>query len=284
MSRLLVLLSALFLSMPTMALEIVTTIRPLALIAQEISGQPVKHIIPTGVSLHDYHARPADHAKMANAGVILWLGPEFEPQFERQIARNKNGIVIDTSRVPNLFLLKNRLADGANGKGADMHFWLDYRNAIAIADSLSHTLAQQDPTNAQTYKSRASTFKRNLVGMAKKQKDSIEDPRFVPYVATHDGYRYLESMVNVRFRGAMSAGHHSHSSPTRVVKMRRDIQTNGITCLFAEPNFDKKFAASMFPNKDYKVAEIDDMFAKHNSYADGFSRTLKQMNYCLSRH
>ena len=76
MSRLLLLL-ALALPCTVQALEVVASIRPLALIADAVTGDPgqVRQLVPNGASSHEYALKPSDRALLARAGLVLWVGP-----------------------------------------------------------------------------------------------------------------------------------------------------------------------------------------------------------------
>jgi zinc transport system substrate-binding protein len=79
MSRLLLLL-ALVLPCSVQALEMVASIRPLALIADAVMaghGQ-VRQLVPNGASSHEYALRPSDRALLARADLVLWVGPAHE--------------------------------------------------------------------------------------------------------------------------------------------------------------------------------------------------------------
>ncbi|MBP8851807.1 MAG: zinc ABC transporter substrate-binding protein, partial [Moraxellaceae bacterium] len=62
------------------ALDVVASIRPLALIADAVmEGQGRAHqLVPNGASSHEYALRPSDRALLARADLVLWVGPVHE--------------------------------------------------------------------------------------------------------------------------------------------------------------------------------------------------------------
>ena len=58
----------------------VTSIKPLALIAQEIAGDKVsvENLLPVKASPHDYPLRVSDIRRLQDADLVLWVGPSLE--------------------------------------------------------------------------------------------------------------------------------------------------------------------------------------------------------------
>ncbi len=73
-------------------LSIVTTIKPLALIVNDIAGPRanVDVLLPTNASPHDYALKPSDIKKLKTADMVVWVGPELELFLEKVLLRQKN--------------------------------------------------------------------------------------------------------------------------------------------------------------------------------------------------
>ena len=67
---------------------LVTSIKPLAIIAQSAfkDNVIVEHLMPAALSPHDVVIKLSDVRKIADADLVLWIGPEFEVRSAKQFA------------------------------------------------------------------------------------------------------------------------------------------------------------------------------------------------------
>src|SRR6218665_1713853 len=88
MSRLVCLILLALPFAPAHAVEVLTSIRPLALIAQAVAGEKVvvQQLVPNGTSPHDYQLKPSDRLRLSRADIILWTGPANEAFLSRVVA------------------------------------------------------------------------------------------------------------------------------------------------------------------------------------------------------
>jgi len=71
--------------------EVVTSIRPLGLIASALTDgitQP-QVLLEDGASPHHYALRPSDMRKLTEARIVFWVGPELERFLEKPLARTE---------------------------------------------------------------------------------------------------------------------------------------------------------------------------------------------------
>lgn len=68
-------------------LNIVPTIRPLALMLQPLGMQLPKTLVPAGVSPHDFSLRASHIRRLREADLVIWLGPELEPYLASAMAQ-----------------------------------------------------------------------------------------------------------------------------------------------------------------------------------------------------
>ncbi len=155
MSRLLLLL-ALALPCTVQALEVVASIRPLALIADAVTGDAaqVRQLVPNGASSHEYALKPSDRALLARAGLVLWVGPVHE-HFLPGALRGRP--VLTAQDLPGVQKLPSRrLSDGSAVPGSiDPHLWLSPDNVAVIAHALAERLASADAAHAERYRRNA---------------------------------------------------------------------------------------------------------------------------------
>ncbi|MDO9639558.1 MAG: zinc ABC transporter substrate-binding protein [Pseudotabrizicola sp.] len=103
--------------------RVVTDIPPVQSIAAQVMGdlgQP-ELLLDRGANAHSYQMRPSQAASLANAGLILWIGPEMTPWMERAL----DGLSPDVPRVALLAAAgthrQNYGDTGAHDHGEDGH-------------------------------------------------------------------------------------------------------------------------------------------------------------------
>ena len=126
------------------ALRVVASIKPLQSLAAGVMlgvGQP-DVLIKGGGSAHAYSLRPSDARMLADADVILWIGPRFETFLQRPLALGKHAQAVMLSETPGLKLLATRDAGLWSAKEqvsaeSDGHIWLDPGNAKIIVAAIA---------------------------------------------------------------------------------------------------------------------------------------------------
>lgn len=71
------------------SVEVLSTIKPLQMISQAITGD-IAHsdvLLPPNASPHHYQLRPSEQRKLQQADVLLWVGPEFEIFLRKPVAQ-----------------------------------------------------------------------------------------------------------------------------------------------------------------------------------------------------
>jgi zinc transport system substrate-binding protein len=139
---------------------VLSSLKPLTLIAQEITGSAaaVDSLLPATASHHNYPLKMSDHARLQQADVILWVGPELESFLQKPLANLPSAKIITAYDLANM----NWPAESAGAHGHhhahDPHLWLDPRNAILVAQALTAKLAQVDAANAAQYRANLALF------------------------------------------------------------------------------------------------------------------------------
>lgn len=79
------------------ALDVVTSIKPLQLLTQELidTDDQLTLLLPAMASPHDYQMRPSDMRKLQQADLFLWIGP----QMERFLARPLRSALTSEKRL-----------------------------------------------------------------------------------------------------------------------------------------------------------------------------------------
>jgi len=277
MSRLLLLL-ALALPCAAQALEVVASIRPLALIADAVTGDPgqVRQLVPNGASSHEYALKPSDRALLARADLVLWVGPVHE-HFLPGALRGRP--VLTAQDLPGVQRLPSRrLSDGSAIPGStDPHLWLSPDNAAAIARALAERMAAMDAAHAERYRRNAEA----LAGRLQLQKAELlarfRPLQSRPLLAYHDAWHYFDHAMGLNFRGSLTLEPEHKPGAQHVLLMARRVQQEHIGCLLAEPGADTGLARRIFGTEAFRMAAVDELFATTPRGAQGYESALAGM-------
>lgn len=258
--------------------RVVADIAPVhSLAAQVMAGVATPELLlPPVVSPHAYAMRPSDARRLAEADLVLWIGPELTPWLGRIIANVAPdartlalGGLAETHRLP--FRSRAEFADtdghdrsevrpraaSAAGTPVDPHFWLDPGNAALWLDAIAAALAVADPANGARYRANAAAAKAELAAL---EADIVA--RLAPlagrgFVVFHDAYRYFEARFGIEAAGAIALGDSSGPGPKRLAEIRRIIGALGVACVFGEPQFDPRLIETATEGTGARIGELD---------------------------
>ena len=252
-------------------------------------------IVRPGASPHGYSMKPSEAKAVADADVIFWIGHEFTPWLKTAVENLGEGAVaVEMMDAPGLRLLGFR--EGAtfeehdhgdheghgdddhddhdehahkdddehshdeHGHGAhesDPHIWLDPANGRAMADMIAATLAEADAANAAAYAANAAAFKVEVDAVEAELRETLALIGGRPFIVFHDAYHYFEARFDVEAAGALSVSDATPPGPARVEEIRALIQEVGTTCVFTEPQFDKRLVSRLIDGTGAKSGELD---------------------------
>lgn len=283
--RLLAALLLVFLPLSANAVELLASVRPLALIAAAVTGPggKVQQLLPPGVSAHHYQLRPADRIALARADLVLWVGPAHEQFLSRVLAGQPR--LLTAQRLPGINLRLKRRPDGDSAlRGTvDAHLWLDTGNAAVIARALAEALAAYEPAGAATYRRNANAFATRLEAFEAREARRFQGLHSRSYLAYHDAYQYLEPTLGLSFRGSLLSGDEGRPGARHFLLMSQRIRKEGLFCLLGEPGFDQALARHVFNGLPGSLVTVDELFAQAPLDAGGFEAGLARMSAAVYR-
>lgn len=264
--------------------DIVTTIKPLTLIAAEVTAgieRPVQ-LLPDGLSAHDYSLRPSDRQLLQQAELVIWVGPLHE-RFLSGLLSGKPR-VLNVSGLPDLKRLPlRRLEDSSALPGSlDTHVWLDPDNAIIIAKAMADILGRQKPALAARYQANAARFATHLKQQWVPLRQRVTALPRRDYAAYHDAYQYLEKSLGLGFAGSLSTSPESRPGAKHLWVMKQRIKERGITCLVREPASSAALLQQVAAAGS-RLAVLDETFRTADSFVAGLTGLAKTMESCLGR-
>ncbi len=300
--------------------RVVATIKPVhALAAAVMDGVGTPALLVRGtVSPHGLNLKPSQARTLAQANVVIWIGPALELALAKPV-RNLAGKAVSVALqdAPGVRLLKLREGglweehdhgdhddhgdhghghkdddhkghDDHDGERADIdaHIWLDPQNAIAMTRAIAEALTRADAPNAAAYRANAAASIGRLKALDAEIAKALQPVRGKRYIVFHDAYQYFEKRYRLTPAGSVTIDPHRAPSPRRLYDIRTRILERGASCVFREPQFEPKIVNVLVRGTSAKVGTLDPIGAGlpagKNAYAMLLRRLAAGLRACLA--
>ena len=243
---------------------IITTIKPLAIIAQSAVGDQarVEYLQSAVQSAHEVSLPVSALKKIDQAGLIIWIGELFESRIAKSmqlLPQNKRITVMqlplsmptDTDRQKNV----GGDSDHAHGHGhselsahsalrADPHVWLNPNNANLIAAEIQQRLKL--PVKEIISADQIADLAAVLTPLSEKQ-----------FLVHHDALDHFTSVFNLQsglsIRDASGASQGARSQ----YRLRQAAIKTAASCIFVEPQYADRDARVIAEELSLPIAVID---------------------------
>jgi len=209
--RLIVALSSAFAALSASAALNVFTCEPeWGALAQELGGDKVS-VYSATTALQDPHrieARPSLIARIRSADLLICSGSELEigwiPLLLTQSGNSKVQLGNPGYFEASQYVVKleiPKVIDRALGDihpGGNPHVHTDPRNITRIAQALEERMAQIDPANAESYRSRGKSFRERWQAAIARWERQAAPLKGVPIVVYHKDFSYFINWTGMR--------------------------------------------------------------------------------------
>ncbi|WP_150137239.1 zinc ABC transporter substrate-binding protein [Candidatus Enterovibrio altilux] len=245
-------------------MSILTTIKPLALIANEIAGPNarVDTLLPSSASPHDYALKPSDIKKIKIANLVVWTGPELELPLQKILSTQKNALQLTNyPEMPVRYYGEQAGHDhhGHDHSGVDGHIWLGPEQSKVIAKAIAVYLSRIDPANAASYESNYTKFIVGVASTTKNLKVQFANNQHKGYFLFHDAYGYFEDTFGLKSKGYLTVDPARKPGAQTLVSIRTVLQNKEAQCIFTEPQFNSSIVKSVSRGTGVKLIELDPM-------------------------
>ncbi len=261
--------------------SVVVTIKPLhSLVAGVMKGVSDPYLLlKRGESAHHLTLKPSQAKEIHNADLLIWVGPAFE-NFLSKIVKDKALPSLSLMSVEGVQLLPVR-GDVHNAE-IDGHIWLSPINAIEITRAVVDRLAAIDPINSQIYRENGKRLVRRLMDLDEKLEAQLKPVQDRPYIIYHDALRYFEWRYGLN-GGAVAQHSELQLSVKDVVRVKRFIVENGVSCLFYEPSLQPRLLAVLIGESGVKKHMIDPMGIKIKAGVESYFTILESIAQVFER-
>lgn len=286
--------------------RVVASIKPLhSLVAGVMQGvaQP-ELVVSGGGSPHGYSLRPSEARMLAQADLVIWIGPELESFLlkplqtlgqqarQLQLTRALAGQLLpwreggqwedhDHDHAPD----RHNHRDSATGQlpprleGQDLnpHLWLDPLLAKQVVAQTVAALSDIDPSRRSRYQQNGTALLERLDQLHQQLIDRLAPVRTIPYIVFHDAYHYFEAAYGLRAVGSITINPERRPGARTIAEIRAKIKKTQARCVFSEPQFEPRLVSTIIEGTGARTGILDPLGADIPAGPDHYFLLLKAL-------
>lgn len=280
---------ALLVAAPVQAkLQVLASIKPLALIAQEVAGDQadVITLLPITASPHDFPLKMSDHKRLRAADLVLWVGPELESFLARPLANLADDKLITSYRLAGLHWPDEVASDHHHSShahlGKDPHIWLDPRNAVLISQVLAARLAQLQPESAAVFRANAQRFAASIQLLDQQLVQQLKSVSEVGFAVYHEGYGHFVGRYGLHQVAYVTYTPERRPGAKHLQELREVLAKEG-RCLFMEPYYKAQGMEEMAKTLNLRIGLLDPIGEQQvSSYQQLLQQLSQSFLTCLA--
>lgn len=228
-----------------------------------VSIKPLEHLVagltagvtePTlvvrpGQDPHQIALRPSERRVLADADVLLWIGPAMELPLE-ELVQQIDASVLTAQSLAGLHLLEA-------SPGPDPHLWLDTRNAEQIAVAVVQQLVTLDPDNRAQYEANLAGFRREMQVLHASLQQRVASEGLRPWAVYHHAFRYTEAEFALPAALSLRDSDNVEPGLRSVLAFREALRGAGLTCLVVEPGMHDGQIDTLLDDASLRTVEAD---------------------------
>jgi len=257
---------------------VLSSIKPLTLIAQEIAGDSagVDTLLPASASHHDYPLKVSDHTRLQKADLFVWIGPELESFLQKPVANLVSAKILTAYDLPGIHWPLEAVSPAISDHhhhSKDPHIWLDPRNAVVIARALADKLILLDAANAPQYKANLQAFTVKMTALDKKLQVELKPFAGVGFAVYHEGFAHFVGHYRLQQLDYLMLTPEQKPGARHMQQLREKLAKDG-RCLFLEPYNNTQAARNLAQELRLRVGTLD---ALGTQGAKTYTQLLEQM-------
>ena len=167
--------------------------------------------------------------------------------------------------------------DDHGHEGFDPHIWLDPINAKALVHEIEEVLSEKDPTHAAQYEANAKALESKLDRLVADVSTELKPLHDKGFIVFHDAYQYFEKRFDIKASGSITISPEILPGAERVSEIQGKIKQLGVTCVFAEPQFEPKLVSTVIEGTKAKSGVIDPLGAALEKGPDQYFQLIRNM-------
>lgn len=234
MIRFLLCTFTLFLPLQALAVEVLTSIKPIQLIVNELTQEVTTPtlLVAANASPHDYALKPSDVKKVRRADLIVWFGSSLEPFMTKLVSEHSN--VLTISAIPSLKLREYQGAhqhDGHDHGSHDPHFWMGIDTVKQVAPAITARLIEIDAQHEAQYQANLKRFMQGLDETDTRLSKLLQGVKERGYYVFHDAYGYFEQQYQLSNLGHFTVSPEKKPGAKTLIEIRNRLAKGDVVCV-----------------------------------------------------
>ena len=234
---------------------------PLQFVAEEVGGDrvTVRSLTPPGAEPHDVELSPQQVAELSEADLVLYI-KGFQPAVDEAVEQVVGDRAVDVSQgVP--LLTGHGDGDHADQHGSgtttDPHIWLNPRNMVTIAGTVSERLQQVDAGSASLFQRNQQQLDGELVDLDARWIRGTKSCTSRDLVVSHEAFGYLADAYGFEQVGISGLSPEAEPSPARVAEVADFVKRGNVRTIYFETLVDPRVAQTVADETGAQTAVLD---------------------------
>ena len=244
-------------------LKVVTTVKPLQLVANAIVADlgDVDVLIPPGASPHHYSLKPSDMRLLRASDLVIWVGPDME-QFLSKTIKQLNVPVMqllesDTEEPHHHHHEESLEHEEHDHHGVDPHIWMDPLVMLQAAERLTEKLSAQAPQHAAQLEINFEAFKQEVLTADHRMSEQLSTYQDKGFVVFHDAFSRLVEHYNLKQLAFFTVDPAQAPGAKKLAHIQEMLHKLEARCVFVEPQFKADIVQRFVAGKPIRVGLLD---------------------------
>lgn len=248
--------------------RVVVDIAPVhALVAQVMDGIATPDLLlAQDANPHAAQLRPSQARMLADADLVIWVGPALSPWLGRAIGGlgDATSLVLMDHPASTLRAFSppagtddHGAHDGHDHGDADPHLWLSVDNARAWLGAFAEELAARDAENAEVYRANAATAQAGIDDLSARIEARLAPFAGAEIVTFHESFGYFADRFGLTIAGSVRPGDAASPSAAALAALEDLVASHPIACAFAEPGFDPALLDAIAGKTGLRIGMLD---------------------------
>lgn len=279
-----ILLIFLFFSMPVASiakdsLNILTSFLPIYIFTKNVTagidGLNVDCLLSGDAGPHDYQMRPGDMRKVEGADIIILNGLAVEGFLDDALEnlKLKRPPLESAAGLP---LIMNEEEEGGrhHGETYNPHTWVSPKMAAMQVRAIAEYLSEVDPEREAIYRKNSDLYAKQLEQLHIEMLEVVGQFKERKVVTFHNAFDYLARDIGLEVAAVIQPSMEQLSAGD-LVRLTAKVKANGISVVFAEPQFSKRTAELIAREASIEVSILDPV-ATGEMHPDYYEKVMRK--------
>ncbi|MEY3038511.1 MAG: High-affinity zinc uptake system protein ZnuA precursor, partial [Pseudomonadota bacterium] len=245
-------------------------------------------------SPHDYALRPSDRRRIAEADLLIWVGPQTEPYLEKIIEASEIEAIAwqedeEHADEPNDAHSPNQSKPNEEHQHDDheaMHPWLSPESAEHFAEQIAELLVSKYPENSNKIEENLAKFLESIEKLNNESEVKLADKKTIGFFVFHDAYQGLVRHFDLNQVGYFTLDPSRKPGAKHLSELRSQLEENKISCVFVEPQFSPAVIEAITRGLNINEGKLDPLASGIEVQAGGYvafiTGLIDQFDSCLT--